>query len=113
MNPAENYILNQSEPWRSILLHLQVVIESTVHKIELKYKYKIPFYYLKGKPFCYLNVTNGYVDVGFWKGSQLILHKNNLVTGKRKIIRFLRYKKLTEINDKILVEVLREAEKLY
>ena len=55
MNPAENYILNQREPYRSILLQLQVVIEHTISDVDLKYKYKIPFYYIGGKPFCYMN----------------------------------------------------------
>ena len=47
MNPAENYILNQFEPFRSILLHLQVVIEHTISDVDLKYKYRIPFYYIR------------------------------------------------------------------
>ncbi len=51
MNPAEDYILNQQEPYRSILIHLQVVIENTIPDAELKYKYKIPFYYINNKPF--------------------------------------------------------------
>jgi len=66
MNPAEEYILEQLEPFRSILLQVQVVIESTIPEVELKFKYKIPFYYIDGAPFCYLNVPKNkkYVDVG-------------------------------------------------
>lgn len=45
MNPAEHYILNQEEPFRSILLQIQVVIENTI-PVALKYKYRIPFYYI-------------------------------------------------------------------
>lgn len=55
MNTVEEYILNQKEPLKSILLHLQVVVEGKVPELELKFKYRIPFYYLEGKPFCYLN----------------------------------------------------------
>jgi hypothetical protein len=46
MNPAEQYILNQEEPGKSILPHLQLFIESTLPGAVLLYKYKIPFYYL-------------------------------------------------------------------
>jgi hypothetical protein len=38
MKPAENYILNQEEPFRSMLRHLQSVIERTVPYASLKYK---------------------------------------------------------------------------
>ena len=77
MNPAENYILNQPEPYRSILFHLQVVIESTLPEVELLYKYKIPFYYINKKPFCYLNASHKkqFVDLGFWKGNKIQIHK--------------------------------------
>jgi len=40
MNPAENYILNQPEPYKTILLHLQILVEHTLPELELKYKYR-------------------------------------------------------------------------
>lgn len=115
MNPAENYILNQPEPYRSILFHLQIVIEYTLPEMELLYKYKIPFYYINKKPFCYLNAShkNHFVDLGFCKGNQIQIHKEHLVTENRKKMVSLRYKSLEDINDAILKEVLKKAESLY
>ena len=55
MKPAEEYILSQPEPFRSILLHIQILIETSFPEVELQFKWKIPFYYLDNKPFCYLN----------------------------------------------------------
>ncbi|WP_298473058.1 DUF1801 domain-containing protein [uncultured Maribacter sp.] len=111
MNPAENYIINQSEPFRSILLHLQWIIESTIPGIELKYKYKIPFYYVDGRPFCYLNKSKSenYVDVGFWNSAHLTVHTELLVTAGRKVMKSIRYTTLEEIEDTILKEVLDDA----
>ncbi|GHC61283.1 DUF1801 domain-containing protein [Ulvibacter litoralis] len=110
MNPAEQYILNQSEPYRSVLLHLQVVIKSVVPTAELLYKYRIPFYYIEGKqPFCYLNVTKGYVDLCFWHGTHLTQHTSALVSEGRKHMKSLRYKSLSEIDETILIAVLTEA----
>lgn len=111
MNPAENYILNQPEPYRSILLHLQVVIGKTIPEAELKYKYKIPFYYLDGRPFCYLNVAKNkdYVDLGFWNAAHLTVHLELMTTAGRKMMKSLRYKSLEEINDKILIAILQDA----
>ena len=109
MNPAEEYILNQPEPFRSMLLHLQSVIVLTIPKVELKYKYRIPFYYLEGRPFCYLNQSKGYVDVGFWHAKHLTIHLGKMTTAGRKMMKSLRYKSLEHINDKVLVEVLLDA----
>jgi hypothetical protein len=111
MNPAENYILNQPKPFRSILLQLQVVIEFVVPSLELMYKWKLPFYYYKGKPFCYLNVTKGYVDVGFWGGAHLDKYKEYLVSDNRKVMKSLRYFSMDDIDQDILILILKEAEK--
>lgn len=109
MNPAENYILSQPEPYRSILLHLQSVIEQTVPEVDSKYKYKIPFYYLQGKPFCYMNQSKNYVDLGFWKAAHLTVHLEHMTAAGRKMMRSLRYTSLEEIDHAILVEVLKDA----
>ncbi len=109
MNPAEEYILQQPEPFRSILLHLQSVIEQTVPDVALKYKYKVPFYYLNGKPFCYLNQAKDYVDLGFWNAAHLSVHLELMTTAGRKMMRSLRYTSLKEINHTVLTEVLLDA----
>ena len=55
MKPAEAYILNQTEPYKTILLQLQVIIQSVAPNAEMLFKWKIPFYYCNGIPLCYLN----------------------------------------------------------
>lgn len=109
MNPSEAYILDQPEPYRSILLHLQAIIEHTLPEADLKYKYKIPFYYIEGRPCCYLNHTKDYVDMGFWNAAHLTVHPELMVTEGRKMMRSLRYKSLEEINDTVLIQVLQDA----
>jgi len=109
MNPAEEYILNQTETFKNMLLRLQVLVETTVPGVDLLFKYKIPFYYLKGKPFCYLNVTKSYVDVGFWNASRLTKHSEHMTTAGRKFMKSLRYYAEEDINDTIAIEVLEEA----
>lgn len=115
MNPAETYILKQPEPYRSILVQLQLLIEHTLPDVDLKYKYKIPFYYVKGKPFCYFNASHKkqFVDIGFCRGNQIQMHKEHHVTEKRKKMFSLRYKTIDDINDTILIDILKEAESLY
>ena len=111
MNPAARYILNQHEPFRSILLQLQALIEQAVPGCTLKYKYRLPFYYLMDKPFCYLNCSKGYVDLGFMRGAWLTEHSDVLITKDRKVVKSLRYRTVKDIDVEILLALLQEAVK--
>lgn len=114
MNPAENYILNQPEQFRSILLHIKAVVEHTIPEASMKYKWRIPCFYIDKTPLCYLNVAQkkGYVDVGFWNSAHLTRHLDKMVSEKRKVVKSLRYTNLEEIDNNILMEVLLEAKSL-
>ena len=109
MNPAESYILSQPEPFQSILLQLQSTIERTIPEVTLKYKYRIPFYYLQGKPFCYLNQSRDYVDLGFYRAAWLTVHLDKMESRGRKVMKSLRYRSLDEMDIQVLEEVLEEA----
>ncbi|WGH77121.1 DUF1801 domain-containing protein [Tenacibaculum tangerinum] len=113
MKPAEAYILEQPEPYRSILLHLQVLIESSFQNLELQYKWKIPVYYSHGKPLCYLNASHkkGFVDVGFWAKGILQDFDAFLVSEGRTVVKSLRYSSVEEIDEKILLQVIQEVTK--
>ena len=113
MNLAENYILKQSQPFQSILLQLQVIIESTLPTLDLKYKWKLPFYYYKNKPFCYFNVSKEYVDIGLVKGTQNQDNMDVLITKDRKKMASLRYYRIQDIDVKVLISVLKNASELY
>lgn len=111
MNPAENYILNQPEPFKSILIQLQVLVETTVPEVKLDYKFRLPFYYLNDKPFCYFNASRkkGYVDMCLWSSAHLTVHLDKLVTDGRKVMKSLRYFHMDEIDGKVVVQLLKEA----
>lgn len=113
MKPAEEFILRQEEPFRSILLHLQVLIENNFSGVELKYKWKIPVYYLNGYQLCYLNVSTkkGYVDVGFWAKNILDEFNAFLVSEGRKVVKSLRYSTVEDINEEIFLQVVKEVAK--
>lgn len=114
MKPAEAYILNQPEPFKSILLHLQILIKTSFPEVDLQFKWKIPFYYLDNKPFCYLNPSKkkGYVDVAFWVAAHLTKHNELLISEGRKVIKSLRYKSIEDIDEEVLLTVLEEAHQL-
>ena len=110
MKPAENYILKQSTQFREILMHLQSVIQYHFPEVELKFKWKIPFFTIDNKPFCYLNCVEkkGYVDVGLWMQDFVSKYDEFLVSENRKVVKSLRYKTLESINNEILIAVLSE-----
>lgn len=108
MNPAEAYILKQEEPYKSILLQLQAIIEAVVPNAELLYKWRIPFYYSKGIPICFLNRSKDYVDLAFWHFEKLEKYTEYYVGTNRKSIRSLRFKSVEDINDEAVVYVLQK-----
>jgi hypothetical protein len=115
MKPAEEYILRQSAAFQEILYYVISVIEQELPEADLLYKWGIPYFYYKKKPFCYLapNKKKGYVDVGFARGFQLKLHQDVLVDEKRNTVKSLRYFKVNTIKDSLLRSVIKEAKLLY
>jgi len=110
MKPAELYILNKPEPFKTMLMHLQLLVESTISEVELKYKWKIPVYYIGEKPLCYFNasIKKGFVDVAFWTSTDLSKFEKYLVTENRKVVKSLRYFSLNEIDENVLIEILQQ-----
>lgn len=115
MKPAEEYILKQPELYRDIILNLQVIIENELPNAVLLFKWKIPYYYVNDKPFCFLNASHKgkFVDLAFNKGYQLQSHLEFLIGEKRNTFKSLRYFSLNEINVTILKEVILEAHSLH
>lgn len=111
MNPAEEYILSQKEPYQSILLHLRGLIEGVFPTADMKYKWHIPCFYVNKTPLCYLNAVpkKGYVDIAFWNSAHLTKHVELMVSEKRKVIKSMRYRTLEEIDNAVLIEILQEA----
>lgn len=111
MKPAENYILNLSEPFKSIVLHLQLIVEQNFPDAVLKFKWKIPFYYLGNNPLCYFNpsLKKGYVDVGFYTTETFDKYNEFVISEGRKKVKSLRYFSVDEIDSIILIYVLTTA----
>ncbi|MBT8271351.1 MAG: DUF1801 domain-containing protein [Flavobacteriaceae bacterium] len=115
MNPAEEYIFRQEEPYQSILIHVRSVILSTVNPIEEKFNYSVPFYHYRKKPFIYLNILKGqdFVDVAFVKGVRLEDRFPQLMDyNERKNVRSLQYKSLEDIDENLLREIILAAAEL-
>lgn len=91
------------------------MVRKTLAEATLEFKWSVPYFYYKAKPFCYLKASHKhqFVDVGFTKGFQLKENSDFLITDNgRNTVKSLRYKSLKEI-DTILNLVLLEAKKWY
>lgn len=98
------------------MLHIVAIVEHTLPEATLEYKWGIPYFYYKKKPFCYLNASHKhqFVDVGFAKGFQLKNQQKHLIADNgRNTIKSLRYYTLETIDNNVLVEVIEEAKTLY
>lgn len=116
MKPADLYILNQPDKYRDILLHIVSVIENTIPEVTLEYKWTVPYFYYKKKPLCYLHASHKhhFVDIGFAKGFQLKQNQQYLVADNgRNTVKSLRYYSLDEVDNEVLISVLKEAIILY
>lgn len=115
MKPSEAYILKQPKQYQEIMFYVCDMVNRIVPESELLFKWGIPYFYLKKKPFIYLapNHKKSFVDIGFAKGFQLTGHLDVLVDEKRNTVKSLRYFSLSEIDSAILEEVVKEASVLY
>jgi hypothetical protein len=115
MKPAQEYIFHQPEKYKDVILHVCSLIERILPEAELLFKWGVPYFYYKKKPFCYLapNHKKGFVDIGFAKGFQLQQNQEFLVDEKRNTVKSLRYSSLETIDNKVLEDVIVEARSLY
>ncbi|GGW71601.1 uncharacterized protein DUF1801 [Winogradskyella epiphytica] len=113
MNPAEEHILKQIEPYKSIMMHVQVLMKHVLPAADLLYKWRMPCFYIAKRPICYIHQSKDYVDVGFWHSAHLTEKWDAyLITEKRKVVKSLRYKSVDDINDAVFISILKEIEGL-
>ncbi|WP_281239413.1 DUF1801 domain-containing protein [Flavobacterium praedii] len=115
MKLTDEYIHRQPEKYKVMLLHLISVFEREVPNLELLFKWGIPYFYYKKKRFCYLapNHKKGFVDAGFARGFQLKRNQDFLVDENRNTVKSLRYFSLLDIDNAILIDVIKESATLY
>lgn len=109
MNALDDFFLNRVEPDRGCLLFLREYILSKSNEITEHWKYGLPFYYHKGKMFCYLWQHKKYKMpyIGFVDGDKLT-HKS-LLQEKRARMKILLIDPAKDIPLKTLNAIFKEA----
>lgn len=89
ISELDQFYLKQNEPIQSCMLSLRDIILSVDDEITAEWKYKLPFFYYKGKMLCYLWIHKKYKQpyIGFVDGN--LLDDEDLLVEKRAKMKIL------------------------
>lgn len=113
LRPIDHFFLNQKDPAKTCLLVLRELIPAFDKNITEEWKYGMPFFYYKGKMFCYLwvNKKTGQPYIGFVRGD--LMNDPTLLLEKRKQIKILPVDPEKNIPVKKIRALLKEARTFY
>lgn len=111
MQRVDDYILRLPEKEKEIHILLREFIHEIIPDVSEKMAYGLPFFYLK-KPFCYIHLHQGGVDISFMNANLMKIQKKHLDMRDRARVGSLHYKEVFDIDIDILKNVLLEAASL-
>ena len=113
MRPIDNFYLQQEEPEISTFLALKEIILLIDEDITEEWKYRMPFFYYKGKMFCYLWKHKKYKQpyIGLVEGKQL--DDPMLIQEKRARMKIMLIDPRKDIPIKKIKNILTQALHLY
>lgn len=113
LRPIDNYFLTLEEPIKSTMLFLRDFIPALSEEITEEWKYKLPFFYYKGKMFCYLWVHKTYKMpyIGIVAGNKL--NHPDLLQEKRAKMKILLIDPEQDIDREKIAAILKEAMQYY
>jgi hypothetical protein len=109
LRDIDNYFLAKNEPVQSCLLFLRSYISSFDENITEEWKYRMPFYYYKGRMLCYLwtDKKTGLPYVGIADGNKI--NHPLLVTGDRARMKILRVNPDEDVQTCDIESILKQA----
>lgn len=113
IKPVDQFYLNKEEPVKSCLQALRSIILSYNNDITEHWKYGLPFFYFKGKPFCYLWIDKktNHPYIGVVKG--IFIDHPMLDQGNRKKMKVMSINPNEDIPMHTIHEIFDEAVGLY
>lgn len=113
LTELESFFRLKPEPQQSCLYFLRSTVSGCHPGIRETYKWKLPFYTLNGKMFCYLWIdkTNDIPYVCFTKGNEM--NHPSLEQGDRKKMKAYYVNPYEDIDMEMLTEILNQALALY
>jgi len=113
LRELDQFYFEQPEPNRSFMLGLRDYFLSFNENISEEWKYRLPFFYYKNKPFCYIwkDKKTQQPYIGIVK-ADLIEHPL-LIQGNRKKMKVLYFDTSQDIPVKIIDEIFQLAMRFY
>lgn len=113
LRPIDRYFLQKGEPIKSCLEYLRELIQQQHPGITENWRYGMPFYYYKGRMFCYLWVHKKYRQpyLGIVEGRKM--KHPELLSEKRSRMKILLIDPSKNIPLRKIKAILKEAMSLY
>lgn len=110
MHPkADLWFEDLSEDVRPIAEALRDVILSVAPGVTEAFKYRVPFYYIAGKPLCYLNLHRNGIDLGFWNGHRLNDDDGMFEDRGKKMVRHLHFTAREQVHAEYVLPLIFQA----
>jgi hypothetical protein len=113
ITPLDNFYVQQSESLKSCYLALRDIILAQSEQITPEWKYGCPFFYFKGKMFCYLWFHKKYQQpyIAIMKGKAI---RDPLLLAEGRVnIRIMLFNPEKDLPIKKINNILQKALKLY
>ena len=113
LNPLDQFFERQEEPNKSCLISLRQIIKDFDPNISEHWKYKLPFYYYKGRTFCYIwkDKKSKLPYIGMVRG--ILIDHPALYLGNRTRMKSLTIDPQKDIPLDLIYEIFGLAKKLY
>ncbi|WP_421942935.1 DUF1801 domain-containing protein [Pedobacter sp.] len=108
LNPLDNFFEQKDEPMKSCLQYLRLLLNG-YEDITEHWKYGLPFYYYKGKMFCYLWIHKKFHQpyIGLVDGNKI--DHEDLLQEKRARMKILLINHLEDIPEEKIKSILKQA----
>ncbi|TKC16299.1 DUF1801 domain-containing protein [Robertmurraya kyonggiensis] len=112
IDEVNKFILNLPPDIQNIAISLRKIILNTSTELIEEYKWSMPNYSYNGLV-CYLQTAKNHVNLGFHRGNELQEKDvNKLLQGTGKALRYIRIKKLEEVQPEAFTSLILEAMRL-
>ena len=113
ISALDNFYLPQEEPIKGCLLALREIILKQDADISIAWRYRMPFFYYKGKMFCYLWVHKKYKQpyIGIVEGKRF--NYPGLIAEKRSRMKIMLFDPNQDLPIKTITTILQQAINLY
>lgn len=113
LRPIDEFFIKLEEPFKSTMLFLRDYIPTLSDDITEEWKYKLPFFYYKGKMFCYMWIHKKYKQpyLGIVQGGKI--NHPDLLKEDRARMKILLINPEEDIPVEKIKEILEEAMTFY